>query len=86
MKNAMHRTHKYTQNVFVSTGVVCVNPGTLDNASKFGTSYSFGDTVYYTCDEGYERTSEQTGSIQLVCGADGMWHGQDTCKRKNYKL
>ena len=72
--------------VFVLTDIVCGDPGPLDNAAKYGTSYMLGDTVYYTCDEGYERTSEQAGSIQLVCGPDIVWYGQDSCKGKNYLI
>ena len=60
--------------------VDCGEPGDIPNTSRFGSSYLYGNTVYYSCDEGYERTSEITGSIQQICGPDGMWHGGDTCK------
>ena len=59
--------------------VQCSNPEDIANAVQFGSSYNYGDTVVYSCNEGFTRTSGIIGPIQIYCGPDGQWHGTDTC-------
>ena len=60
-----------TTGTFLNLGVSCGDPGHIDNGNKRG-GYLFGDTVTYTCHDGYNMTS---GNRKLVCEADGRWRG-----------
>ncbi|XP_078575446.1 sushi, von Willebrand factor type A, EGF and pentraxin domain-containing protein 1-like isoform X3 [Branchiostoma floridae x Branchiostoma japonicum] len=51
--------------------VSCGNPPTVLNSVRTGDNYTFGNTVAYTCKEGYRLR----GSRQLVCKEDATWKG-----------
>ena len=52
--------------------VSCGDPGSINNADKSGSTYTYNSQVTYTCQTGYEKTS---GSLTRTCQADGSWNG-----------
>ena len=61
------------------SGIQCADPGAVANADRFGLSYFYGDTIVYSCHEGFTRASGIIGPIQVYCGPDAQWHGADSC-------
>lgn len=62
--------------------VICGYPGYFPRGKVHGNSFSFGDEIYYTCDDGYELR----GNSHRVCNFAGSWSGRPpicigvTCK------
>ncbi|XP_034934877.1 sushi, von Willebrand factor type A, EGF and pentraxin domain-containing protein 1-like [Chelonus insularis] len=62
--------------------VICGFPGYFPRGRIDGTSFSFNDSVKYSCDDGYELR----GNPNRLCKADGTWSGKPpicvgiTCK------
>ncbi|XP_070563038.1 LOW QUALITY PROTEIN: sushi, von Willebrand factor type A, EGF and pentraxin domain-containing protein 1-like [Ptychodera flava] len=56
--------------------VDCREPKDIPHATVNGKSYTYGSTVYYECDDGYELI----GSNLMVCQASGEWTAPPTCE------
>ena len=54
-------------NVF--TVDTCGDPGQPDNGNTIGSSFSIGEAVDHTCDEGFVLV----GAMRRVCQPDGQW-------------
>jgi formylglycine-generating enzyme required for sulfatase activity len=54
--------------------VDCPLPPVVENAAAFSGTFLAGDTVEYTCEEGFELQGEPT----LQCGRDGTWPAPET--------
>ena len=56
-----------------STVKTCEPPAAVDHStlSPEKTSYNYGDTITYTCVEGYEKTSG--GSLVRTCADTDTW-------------
>ncbi|XP_071964453.1 uncharacterized protein [Antedon mediterranea] len=46
---------------------------TLLSPSRYPDAYVFGDSLLYTCTEGYEPTQDDDSIWQIECTADGTW-------------
>ncbi|KAJ8304766.1 hypothetical protein KUTeg_018349 [Tegillarca granosa] len=57
--------------------VTCGDPGEISNGKKIGSSYDYGQTVIYSCNQFFNMTG---GSSKLTCNNHGIWSGQKpTC-------
>ena len=72
------------------SAVVCSSLSTtLTNGTVVGNTYTYGQTVQFTCSMGYYITGEQqtVKSRMLTCQSDRKWNGsQPTCSRKSWVL
>ena len=72
---ALHRK----LNLFVLKGKTCGDPGTPRNGKRSGLSFTFQDTVHYSCNNCYKLT----GAGYRQCLGDTTWTGSlPTCTRK----
>ena len=51
--------------------VNCGDPGTLNNGSRNGATFTFNSSIFYQCDSGYSLF----GSVILTCLPNGSWNG-----------
>ena len=65
--------------MFLFAVILCPDPGQIADATRQGSRFQYGDTLNYTCDTGFTRTSGQNGNIVITCGADSKWSVSDTC-------
>ena len=57
----------------------CGNPGVPDNGKKNSSTYKYGNSIAFECDDGYTLS----GPAVRTCQNTGMWTGiQPTCKSK----
>ena len=49
----------------------CGDPGTPANGERVGTEFTYGKTIIYDCDPGYQLSGSRTRTCQL----DGSWSG-----------
>ena len=55
----------------------CGDPGTPRNGKRSGIKFTYGETVRFECNRGYELI----GSKERKCEEDGIWTGnQPVCK------
>ncbi|XP_064387701.1 sushi, von Willebrand factor type A, EGF and pentraxin domain-containing protein 1-like isoform X3 [Halichondria panicea] len=54
----------------------CDNPPTIPNGFRTFVGTSFGESAFYTCNSGYQRS----GSATVTCQASGSWSTRPTCK------
>ncbi len=66
--------------VYFSGTPYCGEPGRVEHASKYGDVYTYGSSVVYDCNPGYELSS---GKLVLNCTRNGTWSSQlPTCEYK----
>ncbi|ELT94705.1 hypothetical protein CAPTEDRAFT_131340, partial [Capitella teleta] len=64
--------------------VDCGNPGQVSNGSFIGSSFTYMETLQYTCDEGFELTGGNTSTwnIERLCLSNKTWSGvAPVCER-----
>ena len=71
-------------NVVAFVVVTCVAPASVSDCSVDSNqaTYNYSDTIVYTCDVGFEKTS---GDLTRACQADSSWSGSPpvcTCTLK----
>ena len=71
-KQSHLRFHAY---VSLIVAVPCGDPPIIPNGSRTFTGTTFGDTITYTCNPGYQRS----GSATVICQAIGSWSTRPTC-------
>ena len=49
----------------------CGDPGTPANGERVGSEFTYGKTITYDCDPGYQIS----GSRSRTCQLDGSWSG-----------
>jgi len=60
----------WSNSAIVCSKVSCGNPGTPSNSAKSGTTYTYGASVSYSCNSGYERTG---GHTSRTCQSNKAW-------------
>ena len=68
--------------VFTQIGVVCPIPSSPANGQVSGEGNRYGDTVNYTCNNGYMLR----GNPSRKCQADGSWSGENPCCERKLLL
>ena len=64
---------------FICLVIDCGDPGTPSNGVRTGSVFTFGGTIRYTCNQGYQLS----GSSIRTCEASGRWSGDNAqCKSK----
>jgi len=58
----------------VCTKVSCGTPPTISNTARSGSTYTYGASVTYSCNTGYQVAS---GSTKRTCGANKAWSGSN---------
>ena len=59
------------------TVAYCGDPGSVDNAVRFGTDFTEGSSVSYNCISACHR-----GGGSITCNANGSWDPKPTCDGK----
>ena len=54
---------------FFFVAILCVDPGVPEHGRRVGEQFAFGDSVSYSCVNGYRLT----GSSELMCTSAGTW-------------
>lgn len=71
------------QIVIYFTAVECPTPEPIRNGVYKGGSYGLGDTITYSCSEGYELV----GSPNRMCQLNSSWQGAEPhCQGNNHCL
>ena len=75
----MLRSKNRKSYIFFLSEINCGNPGTPSNGQRHGSDFSFGATVRFTCNHGYELNGENS----IKCEATGDWsHPTPKCDCK----
>ena len=54
------------------SGLSCGNPGRPEDGRRFGSNFTVGANVSYSCNGGYTLV----GSAIRTCQSDGLWSGE----------
>ena len=72
---------KFSHYVSIFVAVSCNDTGSPSNGSRSGDDFTFGNTVSFKCNPGYEII----GSRNRTCTSSGTWSGiQPNCTGKHY--